>query len=249
MTRATRIGRLAGLAVGLGIGAALAATPGIASADDIQISFDGMDLFPTAGNEATATTVAGDFGLAIAIGDGANASIDAGSGDYALADGAGSSAVIGQYGASDLSSAVANGTDSSAQVSDGNYDVASATGAHSLAGAGYGNFDIATANGTDSGALASGVIFNNTTLIPGNDDFASAWGPNTIASAGVIVDPSVPTSSSNDVATVFDPFGTVGSDAFAGGGNFDLAAIFGDGFNTELSAVGGNFLTAILPML
>jgi hypothetical protein len=27
------------------------------------------------------------------------------------------------------------------------------------------------------------------------------------------------------------------------------AAIFGDGFNTELGAVGGNFLTDILPML
>ncbi len=249
MKHATRAGRLAGLAVGLGIGAALAATPGVASADDFQISIDGMDLFPVAGNEATATTTAGDWSIAIAIGDGANASVTGGSGDYALADGAGSSAIIGQYGASDLSSAIANGTDSSAQVSDGNDDFASATGTHSLAGAGYGNFDTATANGTDSGALASGVIFNNTTLIPGNDDFASAWGPHTIASAGVIVDPSSPTSSSNDVATVFDPFGTVGSDAFAGGGNFDLAAIFGDGYNTELGAVGGNFLTDILPTL
>ena len=44
MTRATRIGRLAGRAVGLGIGAALAATPGTASADDFQVSIDGMDL-------------------------------------------------------------------------------------------------------------------------------------------------------------------------------------------------------------
>jgi hypothetical protein len=179
----------------------------------------------------------------------ANAAVYGGSGDYAFADGTDSSAIIGQYGASDLSSAIANGTDSSAQVSLGNFDFASASGDKSLAGAGYGNFDIATANGTDSGALASGVVFNNTSLIPGNDDFASAWGPNTIASAGVIVDPSSPTSSSNDVATVFDPFGTVGSEAFAGGGNFDLAAIFGDGFNTDLGAVGGNFLTDILPTL
>jgi hypothetical protein len=56
MKHATRIGRLAGLAVGLGIGAALAATPGVASADDFQISIDGMDLLPTAGNTATATS-------------------------------------------------------------------------------------------------------------------------------------------------------------------------------------------------
>jgi hypothetical protein len=49
MKHATRIGRLTGLAVGVGIGAALAAMPGVASADDFQISIDGMDLFPTTG--------------------------------------------------------------------------------------------------------------------------------------------------------------------------------------------------------
>ncbi len=100
MKHATRIGRLAGLAVGLGIGAALAATPGVASADDFQISIDGMDLFPTAGNTATATTVAGEFGLAIAMGDGASATAVDGSGNYAFADGAGSTADVGGFGAS-----------------------------------------------------------------------------------------------------------------------------------------------------
>lgn len=74
------------LAVGLGIGAALAATPGIASADastdwlssidqllgslsapattsslDMQVSIDGTDLFPTAGNTATAASDSGDI--------------------------------------------------------------------------------------------------------------------------------------------------------------------------------------------
>jgi hypothetical protein len=145
--------------------------------------------------------------------------------------------------------AIANGSDNTADVSDGNYDFASASGDDSLSGAGYGNFDTAVANGTGSGALAGGILYNNTTLIPGNDDLAFDWGPHTIASADAIVDPLNPTSSSNDVSAVFDPFGTVGSSAFAGGGNFDLAAIFGDGFNTELGAVGGNFLVDILPML
>ena len=128
-------------------------------------------------------------------------------------------------------------------------DIASATGDGSKAAAGYGNFDTATADGTGSLAGASGVILGTSTLIPGNDDFASAWGPDTIASTGVIVDPSFPTASSNDVATVVDPFGTVGSDAYAGGGDYDLAAVFGDGLNTDLAAVGGNFLTDILPSL
>ncbi|MBV9723121.1 MAG: hypothetical protein JO082_14550, partial [Mycobacterium sp.] len=53
----------------------------------------------------------------------------------------------------------------------------------------------------------------------------------------------------NDVALVVDPLGTTGSSAFAGGGNFDLAAVFGDGFNTELGATGGNYLVDILPAL
>src|SRR5277367_6811530 len=87
MKHASGIGRLAGLAVGLGIGAALAATPGVASADDLdfQISIDGYDLLPTAGNEASATTTAGDLGIAIAIGDGASATATDGNGDYAVA--------------------------------------------------------------------------------------------------------------------------------------------------------------------
>ena len=86
------------LAVGMGIGAALAATPQIASADssadpfswadqvlsglavpaadpsplDMQISISGMDLFSTVDNTATANSGFGD--IAIAIGNGANAS-------------------------------------------------------------------------------------------------------------------------------------------------------------------------------
>ena len=99
MRQARRIGRLGILAAGVGIGAAVAATAGTASADpstdpfswiggldlgdlsvpaadpaqalDIQISIDGIDLFPTAGNTATATSGVGD--IAIAIGNGANA--------------------------------------------------------------------------------------------------------------------------------------------------------------------------------
>jgi hypothetical protein len=247
MTHATQFGRLAGLAVGLGIGAALAATPGVASADDFQISIDGFDLFPMAGNTATATSTMGD--IAIAFGDGANATASGGFGNYALADGAGSTADVGSFGTSYLDSAVASGTNTLADAGYGYLDYASADGTGSIAGAGYGNGDVTFAIGTGSGALTGGETVNNNILVPGNDDFAYAWGPNTVASADALVDPLNPTASSNDVATVFDPFGTVGSDAYAGAGNFDLAAVFGDGFNTDLGAVGGNFLTDILPML
>ena len=243
MTHATRIGRLAGLAVGLGIGAALAATAGVASADDLQISIDGYDLLPVAGNTAIANSDMGD--IAIAFGNGANATAIDGNGDFAFADGAGSTADVGSYGASNLSAAIANGTGSLADAGYGNFDYASASGDLSKAEAGYGNFDVALANGYDSLAGASGGVLNNTTLLSGNDDFASAWGPNTIASAGDLFNPSTP--SSDDAALVFDPFGTAGSDAYAGIGNFDLGAVFGDMLTAN--AFGGNYLLDILPSL
>jgi len=239
MKRATRIGRLAGLAVGLGIGAALAATPGIASADDFQISIDGMDLLPTAGNTATATSGMGD--MAIAFGDGANAVAVGGAGNYAMADGTGSTADVGGYGASSFSAAIADGAGSDASAGVGNFDYGSATGDGSIAAGGYGNFDTAVAidTGPDGGALAGGG-----SLLSENDDSAFAWGPHSLASAG---DALGNYPSSNDIAAVFDPFGTEGSSAFATGGNFDLAAAFGDMLHA-MTAI-GNDLVNILPSL
>ena len=227
MKHASDIGRLAGLAVGLGIGAALAATPGVASADDLdfQISIDGYDLLPTAGNEASATTTAGDLGIAIAIGDGASATATDGNGDYAFADGTGSTAVS----------------------EGGNFDYASATGDGSAVGTGTGSFDTAIANGTDSGALAGGDIVTDasgTHTYLGNDDFAYALGSNTIAESGGLF---TNTASSDDIAAVIDPFGAVGSTAYAGEGNFDLAAAFGDILHADATEF--NFLVDILPSL
>ena len=103
MRHAIRIGRLSILANGLGIGAVLASLPGAASADsstdplswldelvsgvsiptqaastlDMQISINGLDLFPTAGNTAVATSSLGN--IAIAIGNGASANANGGS--------------------------------------------------------------------------------------------------------------------------------------------------------------------------
>ncbi len=87
------IARLGILAVGLGIGAAVASPPGVAWADDLQISIDGYDLFPTAGNTAVAYSGTGD--IAIAYGDGAVASAQGGTGDFALAGGSDALAASG----------------------------------------------------------------------------------------------------------------------------------------------------------
>jgi hypothetical protein len=239
MNLAITTGRLTGLAVGLGIGAALAAFPGDVRADsstdwlstmdnllgvlsvpassastlDYQVSIDGYDLFPTAGNEATATSGTGD--IAVAIGDGASATANDGYGDVAVAD----------------------GTDSTALSQGGNFDYSSASGEGSGAGTGTGSGDIAIASGTDTAALAGGDTVTDsggTTTYLGNDDVAYALGPNSIAESGGLLSE---TASSNDIAAVLDPLGTMGSEAFAGVGNSDLAAVFGDGLTASVTEV------------
>lgn len=143
------------MAAGFAAGAALAFAP-LASADastdwwssidsllgggapaagtsDFQISFNGMDLLPTAGNEATATTVAGQFGLAIASGNGANAVAEGGTGNYALAEGTDALAKAGSTAAG----ATTSSYDSAIDI--GNNTTAGAVGAPDGAYAGAGS--------------------------------------------------------------------------------------------------------------
>jgi hypothetical protein len=150
------------LAVGLGIGAALAASPGVASADsstdglsgidqllgslfvpaadpaqalDVQISIGGTDLFPTAGN--TATALSDNTDIAIAIGNGADANATGGAFDFAFADGTSSTAEAGFNGAFD--SALVFGANSTADAGFlGAFDSALVFGANSTADAGVG---------------------------------------------------------------------------------------------------------------
>jgi len=177
---------------------------------------------PMAGNTATAPSGMGDF--AIAFGDGANATATGGTFDSAFADGTGSTAFAG----------------------DGNFDSAYAVGAGSGAGVETGSGDTAFASGTDTGAFAAGdsvTDASGTHTYVGNDDFASALGLHSLADSGAIMSE---TSSSNDIAVIFDPFGTIGSTAYAGDGNFDLAAVFADMLH---AAAEGNFMADILSML
>jgi hypothetical protein len=190
MMRTRRLGRLGMLAVGLGMGAAVASTPGIASADpfsfdfnDIAISFDGTTLF-SEGSAYADSGSAGEFNFAFA--DGTDA--------YATAAG--------------------------------------------------GNGDTAIAIGSNSGAEAGIDYFGGS----GSNDFAYVLGDNSYAFADGDLSGTV---GNNDIAAVIDPFGAVGSDASSGGdvltnGDFDLAAVFGDGLSSE-DADGGNYLVDILP--
>jgi hypothetical protein len=242
MNRANAIGRLGMLAVGLGIGAAVAATSGIAAADstvvdpaaidpsaliadpapaasglDVAISIDGSTLF----QEGTATAYSGTDDIAIAYGSDAIATAGAGTGDYAFAD----------------------GTDAQAYSGVGNEDSATAIGADSFAVAGTGNGDTALADGSGTGAIA-GESNSGTVDVAGDDCYASAVGNDDFAYAGPDVG-SVPSTTevTGDIASVIGN----SSEAISGAGNYDFAGALGEALTS--SATGSNFLFELMPSL
>jgi hypothetical protein len=267
MGATTRVSRLRLLAVGLGVGGTVGFWPGIASADDFQISIDGFDLFSTAGNSASASSGMGD--IAIAFGPNSNAVADGGFGDVADAFSTGSSGVRAIAG------------DESAGATGNNFDVASAFGndGAAVAGAGFNSpffnvpdttgssFDYASDVGNDndvlagyngSGDFASGVGdklqsfagFSSDAAAPANFDSASVLGNLDTPTTGAAVagGGDMGFGGSNDLAFVLDPFGTVGSTAVAGlGHSFDLAAALADDVNAMAS--GADYLLSILPSL
>jgi hypothetical protein len=182
MMNTRAIARIGILAAGLGIGAAFASSPGIASADtadpfsfdlnDIAISFDGTSLFREGSATADSGT-AGEFNFAFADGADASATATGGTGDIAEADGAGAEAL----------------------ATGGNYDTAIDIGSNTgdvegaYAGTSYpvfegvGNNDLALALGDNSTAGAGGVNFLGDH--PGNDDVAAVFGTGSDATSGV----------------------------------------------------------------
>jgi hypothetical protein len=194
MVNTRSIARLGTLAVGLGIGAAWAHTP-VASADtstdwlssvdslvsgaspalvapavtDFQISFNGTDLFPTLGNEATATTVAGQFGLAIAFGNGASATAEGGTGNYALADG---------------TNALANAGSLTSGATGNNYNIAEDIGNNPAGGAGAHDGAYAGAGSLIGATSSTGTDSNNSAYDFGNNGPDGALGGNSGVFAG-----------------------------------------------------------------
>jgi hypothetical protein len=175
------IARIGTLAVGLGIGAAFASSPGIASADtadpftfdlnDIAISFDGYSLLKEGSATADSGT-AGEFNFAFADGAGASASATGGTGDIAEADGTGAEALA------------TGGNDNTA------IDIGSVNhfGEGAYAGEeqpvyeGFGSNDLAIAFGDNDTAGAGGIDYIGNQL--GNYDIAAVFGTGSDASAG-----------------------------------------------------------------
>ena len=239
------------------------------SALDLDISVNGHTLLDL-GTGATATSGTGD--VAIAFGSGGTATAEGGFGDFALADSTGSGGATATAGDTlsgatgnnfDFVSATGNGSEGLAgdegepDTTGSSFDFASASG-----GGGLGDPSVAIAGDNGSGDIANTVGQNVESLsgvsdnaaAPANFDFASVIG-NLSSATTTTIEASAgggdflsAVGGSNDTAFVIDPWGTVGSTAFAGlGNNFDLAGVFGDDLNA--AATGANFLVDILPSL
>jgi len=148
-----------------------------------------MDLFPTAGNTATAMSGMGD--IAIAIGNGSEAIATVGTFDSAFADG---EATLASSGKGEFDSATAIGNNSHADASAGNGDSATVFGPGSVATADFGNDDLAsvvnTGNASDV-ADAGGTSIN----VLGSNDIASVLGTGSLAEAGAnVTAPAISTS-------------------------------------------------------
>ncbi len=229
---------------------------------DYQISIDGFDLFPTAGNTATATSGMGD--VEIAFGSGSDAVAEGGFGDFASADGPGGLAIAGDEVPGDtgnnfdFASATGNGSNAVAgnpvgqfpDTTGSSFDFASTDGASSDALAGFnGSGDSASAIGQNVESIASASA---NAADPANFDSTSILGnlstPTTVVSEAIAGGGSSALGGSGDSAFVLDPFGMFGSEAVAGlASNFDLAGALTDG--VAATATGSNFLVDILPSL
>ena len=196
MTNVHGMARLGVLAVGLGIGAAVAHAP-VASADsstdwsstidsllsgaspapatpiNLFISFDGNTIYD-GGGSATAETTSGEYGLAIAYGDDSYASATGGTGDYALAGGTNALALAGGE-STDTGANYNTAIDIGNNADPGTYEAGIENGAFA------GNADlVGSANaGTGTGSYDTAIdIGNNTNGANGGLDgaFAGAGG-------------------------------------------------------------------------
>ncbi|HEX4390529.1 MAG TPA: hypothetical protein VH084_03175 [Mycobacterium sp.] len=226
--RSTRaLTRLGLLAAGVGIGAAFASMPAIASADTSSDWLSAVDSFLSSAAPAADTTPA--LNLAISIDGMSFQSGDATAfsgpdGDIAIANGAGASAYA--FGTNNYASV--DGTGSSAVA--GGYDAAMASGSHDDTAFAFGSNDLAYAGGdgaSNPGAFDYAVIFgNNDTALSGGDAAGSG------SYDGAYVE-------GNDLGTAQ----AQGSDYLA-----DILKFYGDGSTstTAAAAESGGHLTDLL---
>jgi trimeric autotransporter adhesin len=208
--------------------------PGATDNADFQVSFDGYDLFPTTNNLATATTVEGQFGLAIAYGDGSNATAEGGIGNFAMASGTNALAKAGD------SAAGATGSDYNTAVDIGSNvnGVGAPDGAYAGASSLIGN---AASIGGDShnSAFDFGNNGLSTDALNGGNSGAFAGDGGLVGAAG--------TAGSGNTAYTFGNINGFGDGSAAVAGDNNLASTSGaeTGTNEGAFAAFGNSNTAI----
>jgi hypothetical protein len=165
------LARLGLLAVGLGVGAAFASMPAIASADTSSDWLSAVDSFLSSAVPAADTTPALNLAISMdgvtILHEGTAEAYSGTGGDIAIANGAGSTAYA--FGTDDYASV--DGTDSSAVA--GGYNAAEASGSTDDTAFAYGNNDLSFAGGdgaSNPGTFDYAVIFgNNDTALSGGD--------------------------------------------------------------------------------
>jgi hypothetical protein len=233
------LGRLGMLAVGLGIGAAVAHSP-VASADsstdwlssidslvsggalpadpselNLSISFDGYQLVND--GSAFAGTVSGEYGLAIAYGANSEAIAEGGTGNFALADGTQAGAYAGESGSgNNFDSAIDIGNNTSdsdfAEAEDGSYNSA---------------IQIGNNTGSEDGPFAG----------DGDHDSAMQIGSNTGAADSTVAD-----HGNYDIAVNDGNFDGNFYGSFAGFGNDNFADAVGNQSDAAAGGVGPDLL-------
>jgi hypothetical protein len=257
MLNIVAIGRIGILGVGLGVGAALATMPGIASAaptpdPNIFNLIDAPSLFPAAPttlnidisvdgftlvHDGTATATSGNGDVAIAFGNDATATATGGFGNYASATGTDATATA-TGGNFDIATAnsVLSTTGGTATAGNGSFDVAQEGGLNGVATADNGSFDSAYdltgASGTAIAQFGSGDIATNI-----GDGFAGAGG----TSASLL-------GNADFAENLGSLMSAMAGSSDTAAGSFDIAAILAQGTG-DATATGANFLVCILPGL
>lgn len=219
-------------------------SPAAAAPTDFQISFNGTDLFSTSGNEATATTVAGQYGLAIAYGDGATATAEGGTGDYALASGTDANAEAGSLTAG----ATGNNYDSAVDI--GSNTGGSATGPDGTLAGNSDLYGLGSTSGSYDNAYDVGNNFgtyDGAAAIGGNSNYASMSGDTGTATTSVTNDGALAGGGNGNVS-VADTSYTSDTDHLgvtSGYGNDNYAYVDGPD-NSTAAAGGGGDTTALV---
>lgn len=243
------------IAIGDGADANASGGPGGSELGILDFAFaDGTDSSSDVGLGA-------DLDSAIAYGTGSQANVGLGSSlDNATALGTNSFAQVGIGGNLDTAFADGTGDYSLAGIGNDDHAIAIDTGSSATAGAGYHDLAVASGGGDAISGLLHSTAFadgtNSDAEASGAETTAIATGGNAEAQANYISDIAAifNTGSAFDEATaaggvhdVAEIIGT-GSTAVAGlGGDWNLAAVFGD--MLDANATGGNFLVDILPSL